>query len=138
MRSRMSCPEQAIVAAALKCETRAKTDIKLRPPRTARVLLRAIRGESAFISQSQISPDTIKCARAHRCTRRLLPATTSRTSGNDRSVVCMIDRVCFVMYRCKYELLISPYNLFHPTINTLHPSSLLRLWAAVTDCSVCG
>ena len=47
MRSRMSCPEQAIVAAALKCETRAKTDIKLRPPNTARVLLRAIRGESA-------------------------------------------------------------------------------------------
>ena len=70
---------------------------------------------------------------------------TSRTSGHDledfrerRSVVCMIDRVCFVMYRCNYELLISPYNLFHPTTkNTLQPGRLLRLWAAVTDCSVC-
>ena len=70
---------------------------------------------------------------------------TSRTSGHDledfrerRSVVCMIDRVCFVMYRCNYELLISLINLFHPTINTLQPGRLLRLWAAVTDCSVCG
>ena len=66
---------------------------------------------------------------------------TSRTSGHDledfrerRSVVCMIDRVCFVMYRCNYELLISPYNLFHPTINTLQPGRLLMhrsLWRAV-------
>ena len=70
---------------------------------------------------------------------------TTTASGHDledfqeyRSVVCMIDRVCFVMYRCNYELLISPYNLFHPTINTLQPGRLLRLWAAVTDCSVCG
>ena len=55
-----------------------------------------------------------------------------------RSIVCMIDRVCCVMYRCNYELLISPYNLFHPTTtNTLQPGRLLRLWAAVTDCSVC-
>ena len=56
-----------------------------------------------------------------------------RGSGHDledfrecRSVVCMIDRVCFVMYRCNYELLISPYNLFHPTINTLQPGRLLK------------
>ena len=43
-----------------------------------------------------------------------------------RSIVCMIDRVCCVMYRCNYELLISPYNLFHPTItNTLQPGRLL-------------
>ena len=55
-----------------------------------------------------------------------------------RNIVCMIDRVCCVMYRCNYELLISPYNLFHPTTtNTLQPGRLLRLWAAVTDCSVC-
>ena len=35
-----------------------------------------------------------------------------------RNIVCMIDRVCCVMYRCNYELLISPYNLFHPTTKT--------------------
>ena len=48
-----------------------------------------------------------------------------------RSIVCMIDRVCFVMYRCNYELLISPYNLFHPKQTHYNPSSLLRLWAAL-------
>ena len=61
---------------------------------------------------------------------------TTTASGHDledfqecRSVVCMIDRVCCVMYRCNYELLISPYNLFHPPTNTLQPERLLRLWA---------
>ena len=50
-----------------------------------------------------------------------------------RSIVCMIDRVCCVMYRCNYELLISPYNLFHPTTkNTLQPGRLLTFPSAET------
>ena len=74
MRSRMSCPKQAIVAAALKCETRAKTDIKLRPPNTARVLLRAIRGEHAFIcSLKDFRDEDDRCDRAH--------ASASRAHG---------------------------------------------------------
>ena len=56
--------------------------------------------------------------------------------AESRRIVCMIDRVCYVVYRCNYELLISPYNLFHPKQTHYYPSSLLRLWAAVTDCSV--
>ena len=63
---------------------------------------------------------------------------TTTTSGHDledfqecRSVVCMIDRVCCVVYRCNYELLISPYNLFHPTTNTLLPEQ----FAQVMGCS---
>ena len=43
-----------------------------------------------------------------------------------RNIVCMIDRVCCVMYRCNYELLISPYNLFHPNQTHYNPSSLLK------------
>ena len=49
-----------------------------------------------------------------------------------RSIVCMIDRVCCVMYRCNYELLISPYNLFHPTTKTHYNPGVCSALAA--DC----
>ena len=66
---------------------------------------------------------------------------TSRTSGHDledfrerRSVVCMIDRVCFVMYRCNYELLISPYNLFHPNQTHSHTQRFADTYADMKEC----
>ena len=54
-----------------------------------------------------------------------------------RSIVCMIDRVCCVMYRCNYELLISPYNLFHPTTKTHYNPGVCSGYGLQSQTVVC-
>ena len=95
-------------------------------------------GSHGSSRKSELTENPTECAHTHRPRSTGRISEHRRTFTESRRIVCMIDRVCFVMYRCNYELLISPYNLFHPTTNTLQPGRLLRLWAAVTDCSVCG
>ena len=74
--------------------------------------------------QSQGFPDKDdRCARAHR--RRSTEDLQGypkelRRPAESRSIVCMIDRVCLHVPFNLCELLVSPYNLFHPN-NTLQP-----------------
>ena len=49
-----------------------------------------------------------------------------------RNIVCMIDRVCCVMYRCNYELLTSPYNPFHPKQTHYNPSWFAQVMGKTT------
>ena len=92
------------------------TGLNLRPVQWVPRLIAEIRADG--------QPDLMRTHTMTTLYRKDLGAPKDFTES--RNIVCMIDRVCCVMYRCNYELLISPYNLFHPTTtNTLQPGRLL-------------